>query len=126
MPLRGTGESGIRGHEGFRAVTPAVAQAKVSSIGAFVHTWRTSYDIRLKDVGTLIGMWVANLCDIENGRKGVSSEKAEQMGRRPSACLQHSWFGYRLSVIGYRSRRAGVLQGSSTKVEAKLRRLEAE
>jgi transcriptional regulator with XRE-family HTH domain len=46
-----------------------------------VHTWRTSEEISLKDLGKLIGMSVANLCDIEKGRKGVSPEKAEQIAK---------------------------------------------
>lgn len=50
-------------------------------IGEFVHTWRTSEEMSLKDFGKRVGMSVANLCDIEKGRKGVSPEKAEQIAK---------------------------------------------
>ncbi len=51
------------------------------NIGEFIHTWRTSEELSLKDFGKRIGMSVANLCDIEKGRKGVSPEKAEQIAK---------------------------------------------
>jgi transcriptional regulator with XRE-family HTH domain len=35
----------------------------------------------LKNFGKLIGLSIANLCDIEKGRKGVSPEKAEQIAK---------------------------------------------
>lgn len=50
-------------------------------IGEFIHTWRTSEEMSLKDFGKRVGMSVANLCDIEKGRKGVSPEKAEQIAK---------------------------------------------
>jgi len=50
-------------------------------IGEFIHTWRTSEEMSLKDFGARVGMSVANLCDIEKGRKGVSPEKAEQIAK---------------------------------------------
>jgi transcriptional regulator with XRE-family HTH domain len=50
-------------------------------IGEFIHTWRTSEEMSLKDFGRRVGMSVANLCDIEKGRKGVSPEKAEQLAK---------------------------------------------
>jgi transcriptional regulator with XRE-family HTH domain len=53
----------------------------VLSIGEFIHTWRTSEEMSLKDFGKRVGMSVANLCDIEKGRKGVSPEKAEQIAK---------------------------------------------
>src|SRR5688572_19522222 len=51
------------------------------TIGELIHTWRVSEEASLKDFGKLIGMSVANLCDIEKGRKGVSPEKAEQIAK---------------------------------------------
>jgi transcriptional regulator with XRE-family HTH domain len=51
------------------------------TIGEFIHTWRTSEEISLKEFGKLIGMSVTNLCDIEKGRKGVSPERAEQIAQ---------------------------------------------
>jgi transcriptional regulator with XRE-family HTH domain len=50
-------------------------------IGEFIHTWRTSEEMSLKEFGKRVGMSVANLCDIEKGRKGVSPEKAEQIAK---------------------------------------------
>jgi transcriptional regulator with XRE-family HTH domain len=50
-------------------------------IGEFIHTWRTSEEMSLREFGTRIGMSVANLCDIEKGRKSVSPEKAEQIAK---------------------------------------------
>jgi transcriptional regulator with XRE-family HTH domain len=35
----------------------------------------------LKEFGRMIGLSIANLCDIEKGRKGVSPEKAEQIAQ---------------------------------------------
>src|SRR5664279_4964694 len=51
------------------------------TVGEFLHTWRISEEISLAEFGKLIGMSVANLCDIEKGRKGVSPEKAEQIAK---------------------------------------------
>lgn len=51
------------------------------TVGEFLHAWRASEEMSLKDFGVLIGLSVANLCDIEKGRKGVSPEKAEQIAR---------------------------------------------
>jgi transcriptional regulator with XRE-family HTH domain len=51
------------------------------SVGEFVHTWRTTEELSLKEFGRLVGMSAANLCDIEKGRKGVSPEKAEAIAR---------------------------------------------
>src|SRR6476620_9082598 len=51
------------------------------TVGEFLHIWRTSEEMSLKDFGKLIKMSVANLCDIEKGRKGVSPEKAEQIAK---------------------------------------------
>lgn len=49
------------------------------TIGEFIHTWRTSEEMSLKDFGQTISMSVSNLCDIEKGRKGVSPKKANQI-----------------------------------------------
>jgi antitoxin HigA-1 len=51
------------------------------TVGEFLHTWRSSEEMSLKDFGKFIKMSVANLCDIEKGRKGVSPEKAEQIAK---------------------------------------------
>ncbi len=51
------------------------------SVGAFLRSWRLSEELSLKDFGKKIGVSVANLCDIEKGRKGVSPEKAEQIAK---------------------------------------------
>ena len=60
------------------------------TVGELLHSWRVSEEMSLRDFGKLIGMSVANLCDIEKGRKGVSPEKAEQIARAigvPAALL---------------------------------------
>jgi transcriptional regulator with XRE-family HTH domain len=49
------------------------------SVGEFLRTWRTSEEMTLKHFGKLTGLSIANLCDIEKGRKGISPEKAEQI-----------------------------------------------
>ncbi|MGK5082460.1 helix-turn-helix transcriptional regulator [Bdellovibrionota bacterium FG-1] len=49
------------------------------TVGEFLHTWQVSEEMTLKYFGKLVGLSVANLCDIEKGRKGVSPEKAEQI-----------------------------------------------
>ena len=51
------------------------------SVGEFLHTWRTTEEMTLKEFGKLTGLSVANLCDIEKGRKRVSPEKAEQIAK---------------------------------------------
>lgn len=51
------------------------------SVGEFLRTWRTSEELSLKDFGKKAGLSVANLCDIEKGRKGISPEKAEQIAK---------------------------------------------
>ena len=51
------------------------------TVGEFLHTWRVSEEMSLADFSKLVGMSVANLCDIEKGRKGVSPEKAEQIAK---------------------------------------------
>ncbi len=51
------------------------------TVGELLHTWRVSEEMSLKDFGKLIGMSVANLCDIEKGRKGVSPEKAQHIAK---------------------------------------------
>lgn len=53
----------------------------VLTVGEFLHAWRTTEEMTLKAFGKLIGLSVANLCDIEKGRKGVSPEKAEQIAK---------------------------------------------
>jgi transcriptional regulator with XRE-family HTH domain len=67
------------------------------TVGEFLHTWRTSEEMTLKEFGKLVGLSVPNLCDIEKGRKGVSPEKAEQIAKAigvPPALL------VRLSIEG--------------------------
>ena len=51
------------------------------TVGEFLHTWRASEEMTLRKFGKLVGISVANLCDIEKGRKGVSPEKAEQIAK---------------------------------------------
>lgn len=51
------------------------------SVGEFLSSWRLSEELGLKEFGGRIGLSVANLCDIEKGRKGVSPEKAERIAR---------------------------------------------
>jgi transcriptional regulator with XRE-family HTH domain len=51
------------------------------TVGEFLHTWRTTEEMTLKEFGKLTGLSVPNLCDIEKGRKGVSPEKAEQIAK---------------------------------------------
>ena len=51
------------------------------SVGEFLHTWRTTEEMTLKQFGKLTGLSTANICDIEKGRKGVSPEKAEQIAK---------------------------------------------
>jgi transcriptional regulator with XRE-family HTH domain len=51
------------------------------TVGDFLHTWRTSEKLSLKEFGKIIGMSAGNLCDIKKGRKGVSPEKAEQIAK---------------------------------------------
>ena len=55
------------------------------TVGEFLHTWRVSEEMSLADFGKLVGMSVANLCDIEKGRKGVSPENAEQIAKAVGA-----------------------------------------
>ena len=49
------------------------------SMGSVLNSWRLCDEMTLKEFGALIGVSVANLCDIEKGRKGVSPEKAEKI-----------------------------------------------
>jgi transcriptional regulator with XRE-family HTH domain len=49
------------------------------TVGDLIHTFRMTDELSLKEFGKLIGVSVANLCDIEKGRKGVSPKKAEQI-----------------------------------------------
>jgi len=49
------------------------------TVGELIHTFRMTGELSLKEFGKLIGVSVANLCDIEKGRKGVSPKKAEQI-----------------------------------------------
>ena len=77
------------------------------TVGELLHTWRVSEELSLKDFGKRIGMSVANLCDIEKGRKGVSPEKAEQIARAigvPSALLVRLSIEQSLQAAGLRYR----------------------
>ena len=51
------------------------------TVGELLHTFRTTEELSLKEFGKRIGVSVANLCDIEKGRKGVSPKKAEQVAK---------------------------------------------
>ena len=73
------------------------------TVGEFLHTWRTTQEMSLKDFGKKIGLSIANLCDIEKGRKGVSPEKAEQIAkslRVPPALLVRMSIEEQLSSAG--------------------------
>ena len=54
---------------------------KTDSQVALNHYWRISEEMSLADFGKLVDMSVANLCDLEKGRKGVSPEKAAQIAK---------------------------------------------
>jgi len=49
------------------------------TVGELIHTFRMTDELSLNEFGKLLGVSVANLCDIEKGRKGVSPKKAEQI-----------------------------------------------
>ena len=51
------------------------------TVGEFLRSWRLSEELSLREFGKLIGLSIANLCDIEKGRKGVSPEKAEKIAK---------------------------------------------
>ncbi|OFZ26572.1 MAG: hypothetical protein A2381_12660 [Bdellovibrionales bacterium RIFOXYB1_FULL_37_110] len=50
-------------------------------VGEFLRTWRLTEEMSLKEFGKLVGLSVANLCDIEKGRKGVSPKKAQEIAK---------------------------------------------
>jgi transcriptional regulator with XRE-family HTH domain len=62
------------------------------TVGAFLRSWRMSEGMSQKAFAKKIGISVANLCDIEKGRKGVSPEKAESiaevLGYSPSVLVK--------------------------------------
>jgi len=75
------------------------------TVGELLHTWRVSEEMSLKDFGKRIGMSVANLCDIEKGRKRVSPEKAEQIAKAigvPAALLVRLSIEESLAAAGLR------------------------
>jgi transcriptional regulator with XRE-family HTH domain len=77
------------------------------TVGELLHTWRVSEEMSLKDFGKRIGMSLANLCDIEKGRKGVSPEKAEQIAKAigvPSALLVRLSIEESLAAAGLKYR----------------------
>ena len=51
------------------------------TVGEFLRTWRQTEEMTLREFGSKVGLSVANLCDIEKGRKGVSPLKAESIAR---------------------------------------------
>lgn len=51
------------------------------TVGQYLNEWRISKEVSLKDFSKLTKMSVANLCDIEKGRTGVSPEKAEKIAK---------------------------------------------
>lgn len=51
------------------------------TVGEFLATWRESEELSLEEFGKRIGLSIANLCDIEKGRKGVSPSKAERIAK---------------------------------------------
>lgn len=73
------------------------------TVGEFLHTWRTTEELSLKDFGKQIGLSIANLCDIEKGRKGVSPEKAQAIAKAigvPPAYLVSLSIEEQLSAAG--------------------------
>lgn len=44
------------------------------TVGEFLRTWRMSEEMSLKEFGNLVGMSIANLCDVEKAAK-VSAPK---------------------------------------------------
>jgi len=52
------------------------------SVGGLLRTWRLSEGVSQKAFAEQIGITPANLCDIENGRKGVSPAKAHEIAQR--------------------------------------------
>lgn len=73
------------------------------TVGEFLRSWRMSEELSLKEFGKMVKLSVANLCDIEKGRKGVSPEKAEQIARLigvPPALLVRLSIEEQLSAAG--------------------------
>lgn len=73
------------------------------TVGEFLHTWRVTEEMTLKEFGKLVGLSIANLCDIEKGRKGVSPEKAEQIAKAlgvPPALLVRLSIEESLQAVG--------------------------
>jgi len=73
------------------------------TVGEFLRSWRMSEELSLKEFGKMARLSVANLCDIEKGRKGVSPEKAEQIARLigvPPALLVRLSIEEQLSAAG--------------------------
>lgn len=64
----------------FSCIAAAIRRSRVNVLGR-ISAWRISEEASLAEFGKLVGMSVANLCDIEKGRKGVSPEKAEQIAK---------------------------------------------
>jgi transcriptional regulator with XRE-family HTH domain len=50
------------------------------SVAGFLKSWRLSEGMSQKEFAGKIGISAANLCDIEKGRKGISSERAYYIG----------------------------------------------
>ena len=62
------------------------------TIARFLRSWRLSEDLSQVEFGGVIGISAQNLSDIENGRKGVSIEKAytiaEAIGYSPAVLVK--------------------------------------
>ncbi|MGE0175272.1 MAG: helix-turn-helix domain-containing protein [Oligoflexales bacterium] len=51
------------------------------TVGSFLRSWRMSEGFTQREFAERLKMSAANLCDIEQGRKGISVEKAEEIAR---------------------------------------------
>ena len=51
------------------------------TLGRFLRSWRLSEGFSQKEFAKKIGISPANLCDLEKERKGVSLEKAYEIGK---------------------------------------------
>jgi transcriptional regulator with XRE-family HTH domain len=77
------------------------------TVGGFIRTWRTTEEMSLKEFGKLMGVSVANLCDIEKGRTGVSPGKAAQISKAigvPEALLVRLAIEEGLRAVGLKYR----------------------
>jgi len=77
------------------------------TVGSVLHSWRVTEELSLKEFGKKLGLSVANLCDIEKGRTGVSPEKASQISKAigvPEALLVRLSIEEGLRAVGLKYR----------------------